>query len=908
MPENNHNDEDKHAAAVEAVPENNHNDEDKHTAAVEAVQEARTNFALFHFALTAPKYSISLFLFLAAGCIPLTTPNEGIHRPISELYQWIQAESDSYVACTKNAFARAIHSDLQVLAQEELERVQEAQEENQQLIEGGRLLSQTYWTAASTARKSIQTWRAFNGIVEESMNNGTCSEKDRSFLASFLAEDSAILIEGEITSIVEEYVESTTKSLDHIQSYADKRLQYDYNYFVSSRINPTLEVLEDMKENMFGGSSFNFLIDTMDVHMRLADSLKGVATLLEKAEAHIEELQLRMKDYANSVEHLYTSYKDIYQRLVDGAEFVMEFLPAGSDLPDIFDLTAVPRGASLLPDFYHYPIDDFVGSSQEILDETAERCLELLEDIAAQVQRQATYSLRGSANGIADRLSALLSLDDYDPPSFQGSHGGIDSVTGEVDELESLGVQTQERAKAALDYLQPLLNSSNPFKDDLSMDSAAKDWNESSSSFAEDTPTTTFEYLQPEFPSVSIPEVLVLLFSWILSNAWIVEVIVQAIRLWALEAKYSNGAIPDLPTIDYEDDAGREEEDRKDDYSTLVLLLKTALSAFASPGYLAVLTLIPLCFGVMIMWRPHVTSSCQDTNHGTYLANHFLAPLLINKASAAGNTLYMQGEMECRVEQRSVCDEMQLQVGAVFQSDVATLHTLSMRRNESLEAIRAMESCIDLDVNEQQMDESCCGLKGFESSSCQETSLICPMDESGSSSSIPTSSFRPLKEYFAPAAYHGSDISWELNDARFNCSVLAQPCATIPCSGVNEEYILSKTIQTDCKVELYILDCCSFLLMVAYHMFAVNLICTMLFQGSRHLFWRKLCPNGIRLHTHLREDGTLALGDDRADRSKRVLKAIKRFQLIGKVKIAIGIIVLVGWISSLVIFRHFDIL
>ena len=60
--------------------------------------------AIVHFALTAPKYSLSLFLFLAARCIPLSTPYEEVHTPIKELRKLMDIESNSYLQCTKREF------------------------------------------------------------------------------------------------------------------------------------------------------------------------------------------------------------------------------------------------------------------------------------------------------------------------------------------------------------------------------------------------------------------------------------------------------------------------------------------------------------------------------------------------------------------------------------------------------------------------------------------------------------------------------------------------------------------------------------------------------------------------------------------------------------------------------------
>ena len=318
-----------------------------------------------------------------------------------------------------------------------------------------------------------------------------------------------------------------------------------------------------------------------------------------------------------------------------------------------------------------------------------------------------------------------------------------------------------------------------------------------------------------------------------------------------------------------------------------------------------ILIFIPLCFGAMVMWRPHVQSNCRDTMQGTFLANQFLAPILINQANVLGNVHYLKEETKCHQLQQSLCNEMSIQVDPLYQSDISTLHTVHMYHNKTITAIQAMKSCIDIEANRNQMNEACCGLKGFPRTECQSTSLTCPVTVD-----IPSkaAAFRPLEEYLNEASCQQESIPRDLKDAQFDCVPLANSCTNIPCDGVNEEYLWSKTIQVDCKVELYILDCCTFLLVVVYQILAVNVICTMLFQGIRQVFWRKLCPTGIRFHTHIHENGDLAKGQDRADRSRLLSTAIQRFELVGKIKLTIGIVGCVFWTITLIIFRELDLL
>ena len=863
------------------------------------ILETRTNMAIVHFALTAPKYSFSLFLFLAARCIPLSTPYEEIHKPIKELHKLVELESNSYLQCTETSFERAINSKLKIQTQDEYSRVEEAQQANKETIEAAQQISRLCFDTVTNARSSILEWWSLNG---QETTVDSCSEEDETFLESFFGGDnSSAIIREEISSLVQDYIQTSSIGLERIHGYAVARFQYDFEYFVTERIHPAIQLLEEKRISLMN-ESFTFMIDKVQVEHRLRESLHEMELVLDSAKGQLDLLTALLEDYKVTITGFYSAYQDVYQRLMDGARFVGDFLPSGTELPDMFDLTPVPVADSLLPLHFNFPNNDILESTQEVIERTSKGCLDLLEDIYGEMERQGTHRLRSGASELANTLSLILRFDDYDPPKFIGSQEGIQNLSDEINHLESLGQVTKSNSKTALDHLKPPIDK-DFLEDDIDLDLPAGDSNPPLSSFTKNAQTRTFQYLQPIFPTISIPEILLSTFSWILSNAWILEVIIQAFRLWGLEAKYSKGAIPDLPIIDYVEDFTDDKDSSKDESKPMFLLLKVIISTCASPGYLMILTLIPLCFGAMVMWRPHVQSNCRATMQGTFLANQFLAPILINQANVLGNVHYLKGETECHQLQQSLCNEMRIQVDASYQSDISTLHALHMYHSKAVKGIQAMKSCIDIDANKNQMNEACCGLKGFPRTECKLTNLTCPVTVDITAEAV---AFRPLEEYLKEEACLQESIPRALKDAQFDCTPLADPCTNIPCDGVNEEYIWSRTVQVDCKVELYILDCCTFLLMVVYQIFAVNMICTMLFQGIRQVFWRKLCPTGIRFHTHLHENGDLAKGQDREDRFKLVSTAIQRFELVGKIKLIIGIVGFAFWAVTLVIFRELD--
>jgi hypothetical protein len=842
------------------------------------IQNSRTNMAIFHFLLTAPKWSISLFLFLAASYAPLSTPYEAVNQPWRRLQTLAELEALSYQQCAVNAL-ESLHSELEHAAEEEYNRVRRSQEVNQALIQDSQEFAGTCFNSTRNARDLLVQWQDNGMDITWVQNSSICSQTDREGLVAILGATFQ-LVENELSFIWDDYIQGTKHSMELIRRYAVDRFNYDHEYFVTDRIQPAVDFLRKRSEVELFKPSY----DQAEIRSRIRESLDVVESTLEQVKRQIEILESRLEAFSTSVNEFHDAYVDVYDRIVQGAAFVRDILPPGAPLPSFFNVESLPIGDSLLPSFVHFPgFVEELKSTHLFIEDATSQCLNVLNSVVTDIESQANQQLRGVSNEVTSALSTILEFQDYNPPAFVGSSEGITDLFDEIQLRDSLGQVTQDNTERLLDQLKTAeaLDARN------FIEGPALEFG--NSSFSEGS--TAFDYLRPTFPLIFIPDLLMLLLSWAFAHTWIIEVAVQAYRLWRLEAMYSRGAIPALPEIDYGDG-----DEQPDPPTTKSSLLTTLRQVFASPRVWLVIVFAPVFVAITAFWYPHVKTSCENHSSGTYLANHFIAPLLINEANALGNAYFLNAEFQCHQTQRKICDEMKIQGDIQYRSDFAALTSVRAQHNRSVEILTSVQNCVDEDTT-WQVTESCCGLKGFTECGNSSIGSECPIDISA----VPAAPFRSLDDYLFEAACSEEVFESSLVDARYSCLPLIETCKTIPCAGVNEALLTSQTIKTDCEMELYALGLCSFLLVALYHGIAVNLVCTVLFNGIRQVFWRNLCPDGIRFRTRLREDGTLAKGQEKHDRSERIALAIKRFELSGRLQIVLGSLGLLGWVSSVIL-------
>jgi hypothetical protein len=865
------------------------------------VQASRTNMAIFHFIMTVPKWSIGLFLFLASYTSPLSTTHYAIQEPIQRLRALVQMESKSYQDCVQRSIAR-MDRGLEEVAIKDRRCLEEFHHENQKIVIEAQQVTNACSQHTRKARFSLVQWQydsmplpwteivSVDDVILTNEYDGICTIDERNQTERLLGKDFR-LYEDQISDVIETYVDDSQNSLELLQAYGLQRFEYDWKYFVMDRIQPALEYLAAHSASI-QSVAMNFEVDLSSVQVMFRSTLVQLETTLEEAKRHIDILQSKLEEFSVSINDFHFAYDELYGRLIKAVEFSKDLLPPGTSLPPFLDLTNLPIAEVYLPSTslvwselelnYHH--------IHEMLDEAAHECMLIMLNVLENVRAQAGQQLRGTIQDISRALVDILELKDYNPPKFHGSSDGIINVADELEFQSKRGEETRKWVDETMTSLGriTLINNAN-FTSIQGPNISAKNY-----SYVNDG--TNFEYLGVLFPSISIPDLLNKAILWITSNTWLVEILIQAYRLWRLESVYSRGAIPKLPEIDYGDGDDNAEQPR-----TKYMIIEMIMKGILCPRLIIFsFFCLPLCFISIFFWFPHVQKSCVATSDGTFIARNFLSPLLINQANAQGNARYLHTEFECQSSQRQWCTEIGTETETRYQADWSALHSFQMHHNQSLDAMGLMADCLDLSRMNLMVIESCCGLKGYGSSAClsDQHRFTCPID----ASTTPPSAFLPLGTYLSEATCQKQFFVWDLADPRYDCANLTEVCRHIPCTGVNEDLIRLHTIQTDCKVELYVVDCCYFLLAVFFHAVSINLISTLLFRGLRQVQWRRLCPNGIKLKTQLRENGDLAKGFELEDRSVRIANAVKHFEILGKAQIGMGTFLFVAYgITTLIV-------
>ena len=826
---------------------------------------------------------MSLFLFLASLSVPLLTPGEAIQKPLRRVRFVVDNESNSYLQCTQRASDR-FHQQLDDMAKKEYERVINSQKANTETISKAKAATDACVNATKNVRASLVTL-SNNGMTIPWVNDSSsCTDSNHSDIINFLDEDFEI-VENEVSNVFEDYFQSSWHSVEAINSYSQARTAYDYDYFVVRRIEPILALLE----NAEFPNSFEAFIIQADLYAQFRSILLQVGLELDKASIQVDILFKRINEFAISIESFHEAYVDIYNRLEQAARFIQDVIPVETQVPPIFDLALVPLGDSLLPHTFQIPaFRDQLPSAKEIVERTAKQALGIANELINALEDQATDHLRATLSTLTEAIREILTFDEYDPPKFVSTLGNSGTPHDETEFLIRRAETAREEARKALDKLQgigPLY--SNGINAGATLDSEQYNFPEEQ---------TSFQYLRPLSPSFSIPDILEGFITWIYVNTWILEVVVQAVRLWKIEAFYSRGAVPDLPKIVYNVD----DEKEKHPKSSMSLLLLCILRTILTPWMILLIIFFPVCIGTVTFWYPHVNAGCTLSTNGTFFANKILSPLLINEASALGNGFYVKAEYQCQRTQRDLCSKMREQLDARYRTDMMKLLSIQDQHQQSLIKLRLVDICVDSNVD-ALLNDACCGLKGFPNSRCDGISseLACPIDETAN----PPAAFRPVKEYTTEPGCKLPIKDWKLQNSRFDCESISEICSRIPCDGVNEGLIRSQTIKSDCQVETYVIRCLLFALVALYHAIVINIICTLIFKGTRQVLWRRLCPDGVKLLTHINEDGSIVTGDNQSDRSKRVNDAIRQFELVGKLQLGSGFLVLIGWFISIFLIK-----
>jgi hypothetical protein len=393
---------------------------------------------------------------------------------------------------------------------------------------------------------------------------------------------------------------------------------------------------------------------------------------------------------------------------------------------------------------------------------------------------------------------------------------------------------------------------------------------------------------------------------------WLTELVLQGLRLWRLDTKYSRNATPDLPEIDYaaNDDDGVNSRD-DDTYlqrklRSLQLLSFTMLKYMCCNVWIIVaIFAIPLCLGLSCWMYPHYHANCVSSRNGTFVARHVWAPLVVNQANVGGNTITLLSEAQLINEKSNICNRNVTDTTKFHRNELTLMSQTFHQYNQTLFLMSLMDRCVELDQLDGTLETACCGLKGYNShASCgsmdgRASNWTCPIDVTVN----PPAAFLPVRYYLSnplcqPSSSAHDTSSWELEDSRFNCQALPKTC-DVPCHSVDEDWILHQVIETECSMEGYYFGCIFLCVVALYHAVMLNLWTTLLFNGVKCLWWRNLNPHGLVLKTRIYEDGTLIQGAVlRQDRSERIRQVLTRFRWLGYLQLSLGMIILLGWMLS----------
>ena len=746
--------------------------------------------------------------------------------------------------------------------------------------------------------------------------------------------------------------------------YAQNRSTYDYNYFVGIKLTKALELLQDwnvkVTQLQLVPSSWNGLLEKKLLEQLRTLLQGGILDVLDEARARIGILETRLQSFYVSIDSFRVEYQQLFHRLQLSLAFVKDFVPPRIKLPSYMDFSTIPRVHTLLPSPV-FAMPQFASPylPEVNLEPILTTMLQLIQAAVREVViHDMSQTFETLLQELLEGLQALLVLEDYDPPQYT-THSGVGSdIDHDLWTLDKSNQEAQERINQLLEDSIEASRNATYWEEQIlqatrggsgggdggaaaTLDSAAEaasnlELDETTASSASGFPNgfdggnaTSFAYLEPTFPTFTVPEVLELCFLLLFTHQWIIEIVIQFFRIVRLKQKYERNATPDLPEIDLvsEGDEKDDDEDSHNYYNESSWpLIRLALleHLFLTPWMIVGIMLLPIALLGVFWWFPHVKQSCMDTRNGTFLARNMIAPILINKASLAGNAHYTTAEFQCRRLQRHQCALRFHESDQMYRSDLMKLHTLVAEYNETIHERDRFHRCIDLDALDQSFSTACCGLEGYsnnrddEGSSgghmCKEPGIPaeCPID----SSTIPRSPFQPIGQILGiNTLYDGEQPAcwprkwWEdfLVDSRFDCTTLFQDdmCSSLSCTGVDSARIVEATIEADCQVEMYIVKCCVLLLLALYHGIMVNLISSLAFNGVKRVRWRNLKPDGIKFRTHVAEsDGKLVKGDDPKERLDRIQTALRRFQRVGQVQLILSAMLFAAWFISFFVLRR----
>lgn len=848
-------------------------------------QASRYRLALLlaHFCLTYPRWSWGLFLFFASRSVPLESVQEGLQQPFQRMRSIVYQESRAYETCTRRFFYESVPLKRNRTLRAESRRIETVQTHNQEIIE--RLQTTIHGCARNveSARSALRTWVQAQSGMEHSVvfplvsNRTQCPDKTRRDLDEWLWDVSPS--RRQVLEIFDEFWERSNDSMNRLSEYSMQRVAYDYDYFVGQKMD-----LAWFDASLYAPPGLD-LSNLLSLNDDLLDAFDGqVFRVLNDAMVRVVLLERRLLTFFESIEGFDVNYRELYDRLVAASGFVRDFLPRGIPVPSYFDLDGIPVADLLLPDVFesiHFDTD------LPELGRVKNQFLKTLQDHLDEVREEIKDSVQEVAITLKQALKDKFSLEDYHPPLYDRHANVNQSIQTDLAATQELGEQTRANLDHSLRFGLLKLNAG---------ETVARVPNVSLTTPPDLDGDTTFrDFLKPELPFVLFPRLLVVMFTLFISHRWLVEALIQCIRAWQTYRRLHQTVDPEMPKIVY----GSQEEERP--YAeTLWVIQKTVLKHFITPWMAMGLILLPFALFGTTLWLPHVKTSCIDSAHGTVLGRHVVVPILINQAMMIGNSLHVQSQLHCHRETERLCYESFFASDELQRKYEQTSAQLRFDFEQSKRLLHLMDSCIEVDTLDGLFQSACCGWGGYTDVCDEKTEVLnCPVDNRTS----PFRPFLPVGSYLSSESCSKDLSDLRVQDGRFNCSKLNNMCSASACSGVNRPLLTTTVISAECHIEVYFTKVCLLVLMALYHAIMINLCCTLFLNGLKQSWWRKVCPDGIRLETYMNEKGEIVTGSYPEERSARIAATMRRYDLMGKLQLTLGCGIFLVWFISFFVFR-----
>lgn len=851
---------------------------------LKASEASRYRLALLiaHFILTYPRWSWGLFLFFASCSLPLESVREGLQQPLEMIKNIVHQESQAYETCTREFFSETVPLKRNQTLQVESQRIEKVQQQNQEEVD--QLQSSTHQCEESlrSAQSALRVWVQVQSGMEISdifpmvQDRTQCTDEDRRELEEWLWDESAS--RRQVLEIFDDYRDHTSAAATRISKYAMERATYDYDYFVGQKMD-----LAWIEESLHA-PDFDFS-DILILDGNLLDAFDGqVLRVLNDAMVRVVLLERRLLDFFESLEGFDANYRQLYARLISASDFVRDFLPRGIPIPSYFDLDEIPLADLLLPEVFE---NIYFDTDLPELGRVRSKFLATLQSRLDNARDEIGDCVRSAVAQLKQALADKFSLEDYHPPLF-GSQANVNqSIATDLAATQELG----EKTRASLDY---------SLRFGISKIGAAKAVTRTPNVTLISPPdleddSTFGDFLKPALPSFFMPRILMALFSLFISHRWLVEILIQCFRAWQLYRQCLKTVNPLMPKIVY----GLQDEEHP--YAEAVAVIqKTVLKQFITPWMAFGLILLPFAAVGTTLWLPHVKSSCVDSTSGTVLGRHVVVPLLVNQAMMGGNSLHVKNQMQCHRDTERLCYEVFYASDERHRKHKETSDQLLLELDHSKSSLHILDSCIEIDKLDKLFQSACCGWDGY-STACDENTGVyhCPMNNK-------TSAVRPfslLSSYLSEESCLKDFSNFRMQDSRFDCSEMNNMCSDSACPGVDRSLLTKTIISAECQIEVYFMKVCLSVLVALYHSIVINLFCTLIFNGMKQLWWRKICPGGIRLETHMNENGEIIKGADPEERSARVAATMSRFDLMGKLQLTLGCGLFLFWLISFFICR-----